>query len=310
METALLWGLDLIRSIQSHANPALTVSMRLVTATGTAPVYLALLSFVVWCLDSKKGIRLITAVLVSLWINMALKFLLGQPRPFWEGWDPAVGMVDENFNGFPSGHAQISLTMWMIIASWTRKKWAYAAAVFFSLLVGFSRLYLGVHFPTDLAGGWILAALVLGGYALLGNRLENALIRGGQRFQMIICAAAAFAMILYRPDTSVLMPGAVILGTGMGHSVNCAHIHFRAAGKNPAHILALRFVTGIAGLVILFTAVNLADPGENSSAYPLFFFIRLVLAGFWTGAGAPWLFLRLHLAEKAETAGPASAGHV
>jgi membrane-associated phospholipid phosphatase len=178
MESTLLWGLDLIRSIQSYANPALTVFMRLLTLTGTAPVYLTLLSFIFWCLDSEKGFRLMIAVLVSLWINMALKFLLGQPRPFWEGWDPAVGMVDESLNGFPSGHAQISLTMWMILASWTKKKWAYPLAAFISLLVGFSRLYLGVHFPTDLAGGWILGALVLGGYAALGDRLKAALIRG------------------------------------------------------------------------------------------------------------------------------------
>ncbi|MDR1024640.1 MAG: phosphatase PAP2 family protein [Treponema sp.] len=311
MESTLLWGLDLIRSIQSHANPALTVFMRLLTMLGTAPVYLTLLSFIFWCLDSEKGIRLMIAVLVSLWINMALKFLLGQPRPFWEGWDPAVGMVNESLNGFPSGHAQISLTMWMILASWTKKKWAYLPAAFISLLVGFSRLYLGVHFPTDLVGGWILGALVLGGYAALGDRLKGALIRGGRRFQMILCSAAAFVMILYRPDTTILTPGALVLGIGFGYSMNCTYIHFRAAGlgKNPAQFLVrvLRFVIGIAGMLVLFTILSFVDPGEDSSAYPLFFFIRFTLAGFWVCGGAPWVFLRLRLAERVESADPASA---
>jgi membrane-associated phospholipid phosphatase len=310
MESALLWGLDLIRLIQSRANPALTVFMRLVTTLGSTPVYLTLLSLVFWCFDSKKGIRLIMAVLVSLWINLALKFLLGQPRPFWAGWDPAVGMIDESLNGFPSGHAQISLTMWMIIASWTKRKWAYVLAALVSLLVGFSRLYLGVHFPTDLAGGWILGALVLGGYKVLGDRLEAVLIRGGQRFRMIFCSAAAFVMILYRPDTAILTPGALVLGIGFGYSIT----QFRTAGgeKNPAQFLALalRFVIGIAGMLALFLILGLADPGENASVYPLFFFIRLVLVGFWTSAAAPWVFLRLRLAEKPELADPASADHV
>jgi hypothetical protein len=80
-------------------------------------------------------------------------------------------------------------------------------------------------------------------------------------------------------------------------------------GKNPAQFLAsvLRFVIGIAGMLALFMILGFVDPGKNSSAYPLFFFIRLSFAGFWVCGGAPWAFLRLRLAEKVEIADPASA---
>jgi membrane-associated phospholipid phosphatase len=132
--------------------------MRAVTNLGGAAAYLALLPLIFWCYDEEKGIRLALAVLASVWINLGLKFLCDQPRPFWPGYDPSVGIITESANGFPSGHAQISLTLWVIVASWNGKPWAYAAAILTSLLVGFSRLYLGVHFPTDLLGGWVLGA--------------------------------------------------------------------------------------------------------------------------------------------------------
>ncbi|MDR0670044.1 MAG: phosphatase PAP2 family protein [Treponema sp.] len=304
MELILLWGLDLIRLVQSHGNPALTAVMKLITNLGAAPVYLVILPLVLWCVDEEKGLRLSLAVLISLWINMALKHLLAQPRPFWEGWDPSVGIIPENLNGLPSGHAQISLVLWMIIASWTGKKWAFPIAIVISLLVGFSRLYLGVHFPTDLLGGWILGALTLTAYFLAGDRLKAALIRGGRRFQMILCSALAFVLILYRPRIEMLMPGALILGLGLGCGLNYSHVGFRAAGagagtRGPARFLklGLRFAAGMASLIILFALLGRLAPEEHSPLYPLFFFARFALAGFCVCPAAPWLFLRLRLAE-------------
>jgi membrane-associated phospholipid phosphatase len=304
METTLLWGLDLIRAVQSCANPGLTAFMKAITNLGGAVAYLALLPLVFWCYDEEKGIRLGLAVMVSVWINLGLKFLLGQPRPFWPAFDPSVGIITESANGFPSGHAQISLTLWVIVASWSGKKWAYAAAVLVSLLVGFSRLYLGVHFPTDLLGGWILGALVLWGYFFLSGRIKNLLLRGGQRLQMIASAAAAFVMILYRPSVEMLMPGAVVLGMGMAYSVTANRLHFRSAAmfgrKGMAKLLTLggRYLIGITGIVLVFVVFSRIEPEKSSAYYALFFFLRFVLLEFWIYLCAPWFYQLLNLAER------------
>lgn len=303
MESLLVWGLDLIRAVQSFGSPGLTAFMKLITNFGGAASYLALLPLVFWCYDEEKGIRLGLAVMVSVWINLGLKFLLDQPRPFWPAYDLSVGIITEDLNGLPSGHAQISLTLWVIVASWIGKKWAYAAALLLSLLVGFSRLYLGVHFPTDLLGGWILGALVLCGYFFLSGRIQDLLVRGGQRLQMILSAAAAFVMILYRPSVEMLMPGAVALGMGLAYSINANHLHFRAAAlfgrRGPAKFLSLagRYLIGLAGIVLVFAAFSRLEPGKASAYYPLFFFLRFVLLEFWIYLCAPWLYQRLNLAE-------------
>ncbi|MDR0401037.1 MAG: phosphatase PAP2 family protein [Treponema sp.] len=303
MEPILFWGLEVIHTVQAHANPGFTVFMKLVTNFGGTAVYLALLPFIFWCYDEEKGIRLGIAIMVSLWINMGLKFLCGQPRPFWPGYDPSVGVIAEFGNGFPSGHAQISLTLWVIVASWSGKKWVCAAALLLSLLVGFSRIYLGVHFPTDLFGGWALGALTLCGYFLLSDKIKAALQRGGRRFQMIASAVAAFIMILYRPSTEILIPGAVVLGMGLAYSITANHISFRAAalfgrrGLGKYLSLAGRYLIGVAGIAVLFVVSGRIDPGKGSSLYSLFFFLRYALLEFWIYAAAPWIFLRLRLAE-------------
>ncbi|MCL1837101.1 MAG: phosphatase PAP2 family protein [Treponema sp.] len=297
MEAVLQWGLDCIRLVQSWASPPLTVFMKMITALGSITVYLVLLPFLFWCIDEKKSLRLGIAVLVSLWVNLVLKFLLDQPRPFFAGYDPSVGMIPERLGGFPSGHAQTTLVMWIIIASWGKKKWHYAAAAVLCLLVGFSRVYLGVHFPTDVFGGWLLAALILCGYFLAGGRIEALLAAGGHRAGMIASAALSFAMILYRPSTALLMPAGMILGLGAGYVLNRRHIGFAAselAGKTGAAkylALLVRFALGIAAMILLYMLTGkLAALSDTIGSNDLFIFIRFALLALWVSAGAPWLF--------------------
>ncbi|MDR0451084.1 MAG: phosphatase PAP2 family protein [Treponema sp.] len=303
MDSLLLWGLEFIRTVQSAASPPLTAFMKGVTFFGSASTYMLLLPLIFWCFDEKKGIRLGITLMISILINLALKFSLGQPRPFWEGWDPALGMVSEQFNGFPSGHAQNSLVIGIIAASWGGKKRYYGLALFFSLLIGFSRVYLGVHFPTDLLGGWILGGAVLAVYFLLGGKIEGILLRGGPRMQRIAAAAAAFVMILYRPQAELLMPGAFVLSMGLGYSFTASRLRFSAEGvfgrTGAAKFLTLgaRFVTGIAGMILIFALIGRFN-GEGSPYYLLFYFFSLLLPGLWVYSGAPWLFQRLRLAEQ------------
>jgi membrane-associated phospholipid phosphatase len=304
MEEMLRWGLELIRTVQSAANPPLTAFMKAVTSLGGEPAYMVLLPLCYWCYDEKKGFRLGLAVICSTWINLSLKFLLGQPRPFWPGYDPGVGIITERFNGLPSGHAQISLTMWTIVASWGRKKRFYAIAFLVSLLVGFSRLYLGVHFPTDLIAGWLLGAAVCAGYFLLGPRIEAALLKGGFRAQMIAGAAAAFVMILYRPDGALLVPGAVVFGMSVGYGLARRYVHFSAAavfgrwGAAKFFTLLGRFLVGAVGIAAVFFIFHLVSPrSPESSLYNLFHFFRYASLQLWVCAGAPWIFRQVRLAE-------------
>jgi membrane-associated phospholipid phosphatase len=306
MEAVLQWGLDFIRQIQNHSTPWLTVIMRAVSVIGSNPAYMILLPFIYWCIDEKKGMGLSVALLISVWLNLALKNFLDQPRPFFQAYDPSVGMAFVSMGGFPSGHAQNSLVLWMIIASWgiiprISRVACFGIAGLLCLLIGFSRIYLGVHFPTDVLGGWLLGGLILAVYFACGKRIEAWFGARAPRTALIAAAAIAFAMNLYRPSEYLLIPGGMILGLGVGCFLCRRYIGFNAAIKDRAGmakflVMLVRYALGITALVLLYTATGKAINGLRASGnYDLYVFSRHVLAAVWLSAGAPWVFCKLRL---------------
>jgi membrane-associated phospholipid phosphatase len=307
MEEVLQWGLDCVRQIQTLETPGLTLCMRVITSLGSAAFYMVLIPFVYWCIDEKKGLRLALVLLISAWVNLALKFLLDQPRPFFEGYDPLVSRVTVAMGGLPSAHAQNSLVMFMIIASWglvprLSRAAHFCIAALLCLLIGFSRVYLGVHFPTDVFGGWLIGGLILAVYFLAGNRIETWLEAQSPRAGLIAAAALAFAMNLYRPSEYLLMPSGMILGLGFGCFLRRRYLDYNASVKDRTGAakyltLLVRYAVGITAMILLYVAAGKAVNGlRNSGNYPLYVFMRYVFVAIWFSAGAPWVFCKLRLA--------------
>jgi hypothetical protein len=187
----------------------------------------------------------------------------------------------------------------------------WTATLLFILLIAFSRLYLGVHFPTDILGGWIIGSLLLTVLYLLSPRLSAWLVMRGKRTQMICTAAIALIMNgLYPMDTSL---PALFLGFGAGYSFMINSFPFAAQGlvrgKKPGILLlALRYVLGLTGAAIIYLSLKLILPGEGSLFASISFwglgspyaelgrFVRYCLLGLWISAGAPKVFLNLGIA--------------
>jgi membrane-associated phospholipid phosphatase len=303
MEGLYQWGIAVIQGIHQFESPALTVMIQGLTVLGSVYTYLGLIPLIYWCVDEKKGFRLGFLLIFSTWVNSLLKFFFKQPRPF--ELDPRVGRAYEETYSFPSGHAQTSLVVWMMLASWGKRNILYLGALFLSLLIGFSRLYLGVHFPTDLFGGWFLALVILGAYFFLGGHIESLLLKGGLRLQMILTSGLALLMNVLSSGTGAIHTtlSGTLFGMGIGYSLMVRYILFsakiRLPGKKRKRILflALRFLLGITGLALLFLGLTLFIPGETSAHFRLANFCRFAILGIWIYAGAPWVFLRLRLAE-------------
>lgn len=161
VSTGVTYGFDssILLWINQHASPAIDAFFVAVTQLGgvifVTTAALAMVGYFIY----KKKYRNALFVAVSIGgvalLNVILKSFFDRARPdLWE-W-----IIQETSLSFPSGHATASMTVavCIVILVWNTKWriWALWTLSFYVLVIGLSRLYLGVHYPTDILGGWLL----------------------------------------------------------------------------------------------------------------------------------------------------------
>jgi len=295
MQPIWQWGLDLIRTIQLIHGPTLDAIFKAITFMGEEEFFLILLPLIFWCVDFAVGVRLALAFLLSTYVNTGLKDLVAHPRPF--DLDPSVQLAGASGYGLPSGHSQSAVVVWGTIAAGFRKAWLWGVAVLLVLLIGFSRIYLGVHFPTDVFGGWAIGVVFLALYLALAPRVAAWLKRAGLAAQLALAVAVPLLLLLIYPTDDTASPMAVMMGMGVGIVLTMRWTPFSACG--PLWQRAVRFLVGLLGLLVLYLGLKLLFPAEGEPLYFILRVVRYALVGLWAGLGAPWLFRRLRLASPA-----------
>ena len=153
MDTLYQFGINLIQSLQT-LSPALDGFLQGITFLGRIEFYLIFIPFIYWSMDRRIGIRALLILIYTDFVASSFKLLLHQPRPYWVGDVKALGI--EPSYGVPSSHASNTLSVFGYLASRVKKTWFWAFVVVIILLIGLSRLYLGVHFPQDVLVGWLI----------------------------------------------------------------------------------------------------------------------------------------------------------
>lgn len=248
-----------------------------------------------WCCDRAAGARLLILFLISAYLNTIAKVLLDQPRPFQ--YDPRVkALVPASGGGLPSGHTQGAVVVWGYLAAWVRQAWMWGLAGFLMIGIPISRLYLGVHFPTDLIGGYILGAVLLVVYLQFASKAEAWLVQKGIAWQLIVATFLPIVFILISLAGAVnsLNAAGILLGFAPGIILERRWIKFCSGGSLVRRLL--RFVVGLIVIFVIWMGLKMAFSGwEPASLYRV---VRYALVGLWGGFGAPWLFVRLKLAES------------
>ena len=143
--------------------PWLQEAARDVTSLGSITVLLiatfAISGYLFLARKPGVGWLMLIAVLGGLTLNNLLKFVFARPRPDVVSHAPRVFTTS-----FPSGHATLSAITYLTIAALLARSYPSAIldlyfillAALLTVLIGLSRIYLGVHFPTDILGGWCI----------------------------------------------------------------------------------------------------------------------------------------------------------
>jgi len=142
-------------------------------AWGTVPIDVLLVLGLTLLRHRRESLFAAVSIIGSMLLNLAAKHSFGRIRPdLWPSLRP------ETTYSFPSGHAMGSMTLAMVVVllCWSvRTRWGGSwrwpvtlIAAVFVLMVGASRIYLGVHYPSDILAGWTAASIwVVGVYSLV-----------------------------------------------------------------------------------------------------------------------------------------------
>jgi len=292
MDAILHWGVTIIVTIQQIHGPVTDSIFRVITFLGEAEFFLILLPLIFWCVDYRLGAQFTILLLFSNYIHIGLKDLLQQPRPS----DINSGVLQlshaEGY-GLPSGHTQSATVVWGSIAARLYSNWFRVTAIGIIILVGFSRVYLGVHFPTDVLAGWLIGIVLIIIYLKLQPNIEKWLVKRRLGIQMLLGLGIPLVLLIAHPVKESTDAMGILAGTGVGVALTQQYIHFSAGG--PWWQRALRFIIGIAAVLGLYFGLKVVIPDGESALDLVFRFLRYGLVGVWVTFGAPWLFRLLKL---------------
>ena len=303
MQEILASGIEFIVWLQQFQTPLRNEIFEFVTNLGGSS-YLYMIPLVPWCVDYRTGLRLLAVFSLTVFVNTTLKTWIAQPRPFQL--DERVISHGELGYGLPSGHAQLVVVFWGVLARWVARPGFWVASVALMAAIGFSRIYLGVHFPSDVIAGWALGAATLWAFAAYGERVEAALRRrelGAQLTLAFALGAALFvADLLFVGDAERLNAGAAgfVAGAGIGAAIGVRHLAFD--GRGPWWQRPLRYLVGMAVMLPLVGAMSRLGVPDGIAGKAVVT-LDLAVVGLWLTLGAPWLFqiVRLSLPDPIRT---------
>lgn len=325
MEALVLSGVAIILAVQG-LGAWLESPMKFFSFLGSEEFFLLVLPIVYWSVNSGLGLRIGLILLFTGGLNNVFKLAFHGPRPYWVSTDVRPYAAESSF-GVPSGHAQNAVGVWGITAHWLRRTWAWVVAGLVIFAIGFSRLYLGVHFLHDVLLGWLIGGLVLFGFARywdpaaawLGRLSLGAQV--GVAFTVSVglvalsalavtawsgwmvpvmwvdTAGAAFPEEPINPGSlnSTITPAGALFGLAAGAAWIRAQGGFDVSG--PLWKRTARYLLGLAGVLVFYVGLGAVFPRGDDWLPYLLRFVRYALVGVWIAALAPMLFIRLKLAE-------------
>jgi membrane-associated phospholipid phosphatase len=330
------FGLQIILYLQSLGE-WLAAPMQAISFLGNEEFFLLIMPILYWCLDTGIGLRIGLMLLLSSGLNSALKLVFHTPRPFYYS-EAVQAFDDETTFGVPSGHAQNAAAVWGLLAALLSRRlpayktliWGLALLLIF--LIGLSRLFVGMHFPTDVLFGWAVGFALVWAFlrleAPVSARLQalplgsSILSVFGASLLLILFAVlarlslnawtvpqawldtAALTQPAALPDplalASVFTSAGALFGFGAGALWLRANGGFDAGG--PTWKRLARYPLGLIGVLLLWFGLGAVFPREEAVLSYALRYLRYALVGLWVSALAPLLYIRLGLAQGANPA--------
>lgn len=274
--------LGILKFLQGFSSPFLDRIFEIITITAEENFIIVLAAVLLWCVNKELGYKLGFICLTGNGLNSGIKHFFQVSRPI--GIDGIRSLRVETATGtsFPSGHTQGSTTLWTTLMINVKKKPLYIFGTIIFILVGISRMYLGVHWPTDIIGGILIGIL----WAVLISKLFNYCKQTKKIFLLLVVIIPLLAGLSFIHEKDYIVSCGAISGFYLGYILEDKYIQYDTRASMIVQIL--KFLIGIAVLLGLKIGLKLVLPPSLISD-----FVRYSICGLWATFGAPCLFCKL-----------------
>jgi len=304
----------------------LIVLARGFTFLGSEDFFFLIMPALYWCLDAGLGVRVALILTLSNGLNAVLKLAFHAPRPYWV--DPQVrAFASEPSFGMPSGHAQNAVAVWGWLAGLVKKKSILILSVAVIGLIGLSRLALGVHYFSDVLGGWLVGGVLLWVFQKVDSPVSDWISRLSFGRLMGVCVGGTVLLmglilsahgmlkdwqVPFSWASRAVLAGAempaprslegvfTLGGTFLGFTCGAGWVFRRMGGFHPHQNWERRvlgYFLGVTGVVIFWYGLGLVFPRQADILSYGLRFLRYTLVGGWVSAGTPWFLKRLRLVQ-------------
>ena len=249
--------------------------------------FLFVLIPILWMTYSFRfALKVFYLMMANALIGYGLKEFFQEPRPYHI--DGSVGMITVGGCGFPSGAAQTVILLAGILVSTWKSRAAFAIAIPYVFFVSLSRIYLGVHFPTDVLGGWVVGGGLLLIYLYVLPKVEGALEEKPLLLLLLMSQMIPLFFLVFSQSVRIL---AIVFSTtsmGLGTFLAAQKNLLPAPARNwkEAFQLSATAVVGAFFTFELFAQIPLGNHFLKSM-------LQCFALGLWVSVGAQFVCLKI-----------------
>ncbi|MFW9788328.1 MAG: phosphatase PAP2 family protein [Candidatus Thorarchaeota archaeon] len=238
-----------------------------ISQIGGTLFYVIALLVAYWAYNKREAIILTYVLVVSIISEYYLKVIIANDRPPASNWYP--GVDPPNFST-PSGHAQNSATLYGWLTVRIKTWWMSLLAVILVVLIGISRIYLGVHYLGDVLLGWGIGIVIVLLFAYLEKPVRNYLSKYQTEHLLLILLIIGFLVTLIAavlpqpPNDNLGAYGGLTMGLAIGLILEMKFVNFTTQPYNGEKWrLAARIVIGLVLVICVMYGLSPILPSEQ-----------------------------------------------
>ncbi|TXR63429.1 phosphatase PAP2 family protein [Bacillus sp. AR18-7] len=271
----------LLEWMTSFEGSVLTTFFKLVSSLANETLYLVIISFLYWCVSKRKAFHMIVMLCFSGYIGIMVKEFMKIPRPYT--YDGIEALYEKSAAGysFPSTHVQLSTTFWGSFMILCKKRIVWIIGIIFIILVAISRLYLRVHWLSDIIGAVLFSVIVVYLYTKVTMGLSD------RKFILLQRIILAVSLIMYVMTSQV--DNLKLLGVLTGSTIGIMlENHF--INMNESNDFKMQVVKTVLGLSIMLIMQFILK-----KVIPDMYYLRYAVTGITITFLCPFIFHMLRL---------------